>query len=471
MAKFPLAVFRCAAPECAGWGHIRRCQALADALTLAGWRCQFAIGGETPDALQDQWNDGTDLLVTDDYGVGADFESACRPWANRILAVDDLADRTHDADWLVDHNAGRDATDYSGLVPESCTVFCGPGYALLSREFHRRRETGVPRKTRNRGPYLIFINFGGGIDNDASGFLQNVLDALEALEQKLHVTVVVGSKDLAAALSAPSRDVRANIGAEDMASLVAASDIVIGAGGVSLLERCCVGTPSIVLTVAENQQRGTAVMAESGACIDLGRAEDACPETIGSALSALLEAPADRKIMSATAAGLTDGLGSLRIAAALTTQKNEHHIYLRRATRDYELRLLDWQRDPETRKFARNPQVPDPYLHKSWFHNRLARGDCIFNIVMSRGDAVGLLRLDRISGEREGYEVSISTAPGLKGRGIGKAALLQARGLAAPEKIWAWVHEDNAASHALFQSAGYSAAANGWYARDTRVAE
>src|SRR5580658_8626962 len=121
-------VFRCDGGPSMGGGHVARCLALAEELRKRGWVCTFAVSAETaatlpalaasghrlqilpphlsadaePDALVANNPDGATLLIVDHYRRDRHFESACRNWAKHILVIDDLADRPHDCDWLLD---------------------------------------------------------------------------------------------------------------------------------------------------------------------------------------------------------------------------------------------------------------------------------------------------------------------------------------------------------------------------------
>src|SRR3546814_8388281 len=75
-----------------------------------------------------------DLLVVDHYGLDALWETPQRRWAKTILVLDDLADRRHDCDVLVDQTFGRAVADYDGLVPAHCRRLTGSAYALLARK-------------------------------------------------------------------------------------------------------------------------------------------------------------------------------------------------------------------------------------------------------------------------------------------------------------------------------------------------
>ena len=168
-----------------------RCLALADALVERGWRCVFAVSTETtatvphlkraqhdihilsaaeegdPAALLSAATEGCQLLVIDHYRLGAHYEAGCRSLTRQILVIDDLADRAHDCDLLLDQNLGRDPLDYDGLVPASARVLTGPEFALLRPEFAAARSAGLARRQPGTHVRRILVTLGltdlGGI--------------------------------------------------------------------------------------------------------------------------------------------------------------------------------------------------------------------------------------------------------------------------------------------------------------------
>lgn len=465
-----LVVLRCNASPAVGLGHQRRCEALAGALRRAGWICAFANSGETPEILRDKWPGGAAVLVVDGYDLDAEFESACRPWAERIVAIDDLADRPHDADILVDHNIGRVADDYRALVGDDCRVLAGAGFSLIAAEYRRLREKGVPRTIPGDREIQIAVSLGGGNSDVTERALAIIYDAIDMLKSTRKTTVVVSTDAQAKSAMARGHTPRTGLSADEMAQLFARADIAVGAGGVSLLERCCLGVPGLVMTVAANQRPGTEAANAVGACRDMGPAERVSPGAIAKAIDDLVENAAEWRDFSDAASRLTDGCGADRVAAALSTNNAataDQWVSLRRAAFSDADILLTWQKQPGARRYARNPDIPEPDEHAAWLEGRLALGGCILNIVQVDETPAGMLRLDRLSGDRRGYEVSILTVPEFQGRGVARAALDQAAIIAGDEPIWAWVAEENTASLALFRSAGYRPSGDGWYVSES----
>jgi len=197
-----------------------------------------------------------DWLVVDHYALDVRWESALRGRCKRIMVIDDLADRRHECDLLLDQTLGRLAQVYRGLVAEKCTLLTGSKYALLRPEFAQLREASLKRRAAPQLKRLL-ISLGGVDQHNATG---QILTALKtaSLPQGCQLTVVMGGQ--APWLSAVQKQaeqvpwpitVRVNV--DNMAQLMAESDLAIGAAGSSSWERCCLGLPTLMVVLAENQ--------------------------------------------------------------------------------------------------------------------------------------------------------------------------------------------------------------------------
>ena len=92
-----------------------------------------------------------DWLIVDHYGLDWQWESSIRDCVNRILVIDDLADRAHDCDALLDCVYGRKVDDYKSLVPRGCKLLLGAKYAPLRPEFLKWREFALERRRNFQG--------------------------------------------------------------------------------------------------------------------------------------------------------------------------------------------------------------------------------------------------------------------------------------------------------------------------------
>ena len=350
--------FRADASVQIGTGHVMRCLTLADALRERGAQCRFFCrphAGHLIDLIEQRGHHvailptltGTyepaagapahsawlgadcatdaaatthaldpvrlDWMVVDHYALDKHWEQALRPHCKRLMVIDDLADRQHDCDVLLDQNLGRLAVDYRRLVPQGATLLTGPQFALLRPEFAQLRPVSLARRANPQlGSLLIAM---GGVDKD--NVTGQVLEALQTCElpDDLQITVVMGPKApwleqvkvQAALMRWP---VRVLAGVSDMARVMTASDLAIGAAGGTSWERCCLGLPTLVLVLADNQLAGAMALQNTGAALAVEAVSD-----VSKVLNRWLFSDGKEWLygLSQAAARVTDGGGVGRI--------------------------------------------------------------------------------------------------------------------------------------------------------------
>jgi len=320
------AVFRTDASARIGAGHVMRCLTLADALNEHGWRCGFACGEETIDTVPalgrsnhrlvelDSISD-IDMLVVDHYGLDAVFEKSCRQSARRILVIDDLADRPHDCDILLDQTFGRKAAEYANLVPADCTVLTGSKYALVRSMFASTRPQALERRAANGDIKRILVSLGS---TDPDNVTSMVLKSLSGLAKAVKIDVVLGSNaphlsGVQALAETLPLDITVHVDCRDMAERNRIADLAIGAAGSSSWERCCLGLPTLMIVIADNQERIAVELDSAGAAINLGLSSAIGEQDITSAIENLMNNPEKLNDMSARAAALCDGRGAERV--------------------------------------------------------------------------------------------------------------------------------------------------------------
>ena len=194
-----------------------------------------------------------DYLIIDSYALDETWENILRPYVNKIMVIDDLANRRHNCDILLDQNYYCDMESrYTGLVPANCQLLLGPQYALLREEFYEARQ-----KMRNRDGTIknILIFFGG---SDLTDETMKALKALESLHRSdIQVNVVVGAsnknRENIEAYCRQYENMQYFCQVSNMAEMMNEADLAIGAGGTTTWERCFLGLPSIVIAIADNQ--------------------------------------------------------------------------------------------------------------------------------------------------------------------------------------------------------------------------
>lgn len=260
---------------------------------------------------------GADILIVDRYGVDAAWEKALRPVTGKIVSIDDLADKRREPDILINQNylPGVERR-YGELVPDTAQLLLGPSYALIRDEFLTAREKAMARKGDIRN---VLISFGG---SDPAGATLIAMRAIGMLERRgILINVVIGPSDSrsaaieATAASIPGITIHRS--PQNMAELTASADLVIGAFGVSTWERLLLGAPSMIITVAENQEAPAAALSCSGYVVYLGKSGKVTEREIAEELEKFLACPALSRGMSEKGMELVDGLGARRAAKAI----------------------------------------------------------------------------------------------------------------------------------------------------------
>lgn len=483
-------VIRADASSTIGSGHVMRCRTLADELARRGATIRF-ICREQPGNLAPLLRDAgyavamlpaaaaavaqardadeslaaldttrPDWLLVDHYALGAEWESRLRPRVGRILAIDDLADRAHDCDVLLDQNwCGADTQHrYDGLTSSDCRRFLGPRYALLQPVFAQLRKC-LPRRDGELRRVLIFM---GAVDSGGQ-----TLAALQALTDPalaaLAVDVVIGGANRSTAeieqLASARPHTTVHRVLPNLAALMTRADLMLGAGGSTTWERCCLGLPGIAVIAGENQRALTEALADAGIQPQLGKVAGVTAAHWRDAITALLREPAQLRSYAGAALRVTDGLGAQRIAAAMATQAPA--LSLRPATAADEELLLDWANDADVRNNAFSKAPITAEGHHAWFRSKLADGNCMILIGQDRyGMPAGQVRFD-LGADTATIDVSVD--PALRGRGAGELLMQRAldtlRAGGCRKTVVAEVLLANTASQRMFERLGFQAAA------------
>jgi len=355
--------FRADASLQIGSGHVMRCLTLADSLKAQGATCHFIcrahsghlmevirqrgylvnsltapVTQHTPDHpahaawLGSTWQADTqetaavlaslqpDWLVVDHYALDQRWESALKPHYKKLLVIDDLADRAHICDVLLDQNLVESMTSrYQCKVPAHCTCLLGPEYALVRPEFNMLRPASLARRsTTSLRRLLVFM---GG--SDASNETGKVIAGIQLSNFTWqHIDVVVGQSYPAlhslieSLLNLPVA--KLHVHTPHMAQLMAAADLAVTTGGSVTWEKCTLGVPSFVVIDGANQQPIATMMHERGAQRTLGLASDITPAMYAAQLDRLQAR--EFTAMSHCAGAICDGTGIAFVIKTIQTQ-------------------------------------------------------------------------------------------------------------------------------------------------------
>lgn len=388
-------------------------------------------------------------LIVDHYGLGEQWHRVQREVVGSILVIDDLCNRPLDCDVLLHTGYPVETLSdrYAAWVPERCRRLVGPRYAVLGAEYAPLcRAMNVSR----RDPRRILVFFGG---TDATDETSKTVDVLCGKEfAHLAVDIVLGpnhpAPEKVKALAAARSGTVVHEGLRSLAALMLRADLAIGAGGATTWERLCLKLPSVVVTVAANQEAATAALASDGMLLWVGRAPDVSAEDLAKAITLALNKAWDAR-------PIVDGFGNRRVAATML-RPSADTLCLRRATLADAGLLLDWRNDPLARAMSFDSSAVSWHDHVRWLEKQLA--DDRVHLLIGTADEVpvGQVRLD-LRGEVGVVSYSVDAA--LRGAGFGEALVRTAvRSCVAPPQAGfiARVKAENAASRKIFQRLGWN---------------
>ncbi len=270
---------------------------------------QMAIKGEHPDRL-----------VVDHYGLNKPWESAARASCHKLIVIDDLVDRFHDCDLLINQNFGATKIAYEGLVPSNCKILAGEKYALLRREFAEFRSLSLLRRD---SPLVknILITMGGVDQKNITTLVLRVIEACYFPED-IKFTVVMGPNapwidDVRNFAESMSKPVCIRVNVENMAGLMAGSDLVIAAAGSTTWELCCLGVPAIMIVLADNQL-ATANRLQKELISMILEITHNFEDELKRGMEHIINNASVQISLSKKSRRIIDGLGSLRVASAVS---------------------------------------------------------------------------------------------------------------------------------------------------------
>lgn len=338
MKGAPHAVFRLDVGLSIGMGHLIRCYALAAAFVDDGWNVDFAVNAESCEtvfalagkrplvvpsgvngarAMTSNWPEGVELLVVDHYGLDAVFENACRPWAKIIAVIDDMTNRMHSCDLLLNPSPVVVAADYGATTPDGCRFLLGARYALLRPQFLSGRKEIHPQP-----PIVdrLLITMGG---SDPENLTERAVEALRLLSTIPQTRIILGSayafdEQLKDSVNGLSDRISVYENVDDMAAHMAWSDIAISTAGSTTWELCAIGVPALYIQTAENQNAVVRAIEAYDVGMVLGLAVDITAKDIAAAIEALRNNQERRVQYAAHGRALVDGQGTRRIVEKIT---------------------------------------------------------------------------------------------------------------------------------------------------------
>lgn len=356
-------VFRVDSSEKIGSGHLMRCLALAEELRRFGNKVEFVArkhkanlsqkiiqkgfkvyllnkseAGEKLDLEKyEKWlgvkqntdadqtiqllrDKEIDWLIVDHYAIDFNWEKALRPYTKKIMVIDDLANRKHDCDILLDQNYINDDRRYSLLTNLETIKLLGPKYALLRQEFSKN----IQNRRRHGEIKKVFVYFGASDPNNLIGM---------ALKVFTHSKLKYLSVDLVIGLFNPRQleierelekfpNINLHVQIDNISDLMLKADLALGAGGSTTWERMALGLPSIVITTADNQIAFTKELYNDGFIDWLGNSDQMSMHKISNAIINAINNTNELEQQSKKCQQLVDGKGIKFVSKLLTASHN-----------------------------------------------------------------------------------------------------------------------------------------------------
>jgi UDP-2,4-diacetamido-2,4,6-trideoxy-beta-L-altropyranose hydrolase len=476
----PQLVIRADADIEIGSGHLMRCLALAQAWRDAGAEATFLTHCENPVLLKRLEAEGLAVvairdksritdpelvadfirqknspksaaswIALDGYNFHSDYQRALRATGYPLLVIDDSAHLPHyHANVLLNQNLYAVELDYP--CNDDTSLLLGTGYALIRRELAERRATREIPETAHR----ILVSLGG---SDQSNATARVIEAMQrcGIEQ-LEFRVVVGPNnpnvDALREAVGEARNIYLVTDA-NMPELMTWADIAVCAGGTTCWELACLGVPSVVVVLADNQLRNAQSLDTAGIAANLGWHDKISVAHLSRRIAELLHSPAQRQLMSRRGQETVDGKGPERVL----NHMKKLSIKLREMSADECELVWTWAKDPETRASSFSNATIPWADHAKWFKGKIEDPHCLYYLARDwKGEAVGQIRYD-LDGDQA--IVSVSIDRNSRGSGYGAEIIKEASRKVLKEStvelINAYIKTSNVSSLRAFVSAGY----------------
>jgi len=240
---------------------------------------------------------GPKYLIIDHYGIDFKWETIIKEFVDKLIVIDDLADRKHNCDFLIDQNFFMDSNArYKDKLIGETKTYLGPNYAIFRDEFYVNRIlVNVRTKVQK-----ILIFFGGSDPNNATLRTLNLINDINL--ENITVEVVVGStnkhKDEIQKICNNNRNFNFHCQINYFSKLISECDLCIGAGGINLWERIFMLLPTITISVAENQDLVLQEVQKTGCIYHLGYYKNLSQNEVKKQLLRLIHNPSEIQKMS-----------------------------------------------------------------------------------------------------------------------------------------------------------------------------
>lgn len=245
-----------------------------------------------------------DWIIIDHYALDYRWQDLLRERTKKIMVIDDLANRVHKCDLLLDQNFFLNMNErYSKLIPSNCKCLLGPSHLLVSEQYDRYRFAD---KLRMGSISRVLVFFGSADNTNQTELAITAISSLKKTD--VVFDVIVGKSNALAArikqLCDDIENIRFHCQVNNMSEFIFKADFALGAGGSTLWERAKLGLPSAVTIVANNQIEATENAEKIGAIVNLGFFSKVSSKSYSNILEIMIKSPEKLQEMSHACKGL-----------------------------------------------------------------------------------------------------------------------------------------------------------------------
>ena len=260
-----------------------------------------------------------DWLIVDHYAIDEDWQCKLKPYYNKLMVIDDLANRRHQCDVLIDANFVKGYSQrYENLVKTSCAALLGPDYCLISHEYNNpdlllRESSGLVGR--------VLLYFGGVDQFNLSGLCLDVfsIDELKHIDLDIVIGAMNQNHESLSIAGVKRGKTTLHSSIPHLAKLINSADLALGAGGVTTWERMYLGLPSMIISIAENQVLGAETLSENKFATYLGFHTEITKKSLANAITAKISNSSEILQESLAGKKLVDGKGVFRIINCMTS--------------------------------------------------------------------------------------------------------------------------------------------------------
>lgn len=333
-------IFRCDASSEIGWGHFRRCYALAE---IAQQSSRFKVSFLTrpvPKAIQKKISEihaGHQILeekatlAEDVSALHSMFDLMSRKrivvcidhydWESEafqelkqdprviLICFDDGLKRHYEADFLINQNLDAESIAYS--TSASCQKLLGPKYVMVREEIHTLRQHPTERIADS---FQFLVTLGGG---DRWGHTLKAVEAVKQSPEKFESHIVVGAgwphAEQAKRLIGNHPRIHFYEDPSFFPQLMARADLAFCGAGMTTYELAYLGIPMLSVALVPHQQPIGQGWCERGASDHMGLADGVNAQMISERLHYWMGRDQDLEDHGMAGQKVVDGRGKFRV--------------------------------------------------------------------------------------------------------------------------------------------------------------